>query len=110
MKHLPHSFCSIRPLIPTFCQHVTTSQQTSDVVVTPNIKNEILGAMIGFFLPDHSSVRLVNAETAHPEVPDGLTKMPRQVLLPSFTIVYLVALSETVAISVDPAWFTLVHE
>ena len=77
------------------------------MIVAPNVKDQIPGAVIGLLLADHSAVGLVHAEAAHPKISDGLSEMSGQIFLPRLAVADLMAKREAVAIRVDPAG--LVH-
>src|SRR5262245_7924594 len=77
------------------------------MVISPDVKDHILGAMVCLLFTDHSAISLIRPITAHPKISDGLSEMSGQILLPSLAVTYLVALREAVAVGVDPAW--LVH-
>jgi len=66
--------------------------------------------MIGPFLPYHPPIGLVNSVAGPCEVPDRFTQMTCEILLPSLGVADLVALSEAVAVGVDPAFPTGVNE
>src|SRR5215831_18887711 len=65
---------------------VAAAQQASDMVVSPDIKNKILRAMLGPLLAEHATIGLIHAVTAHSKVPDGLAEVSSQVFLPSLAV------------------------
>ena len=89
---------------------VAAAQQAADVIVAPDVEDDVLGSVIGSLLPEHPAVRLVDAVAAHAEVPDRLAQVARQVLLPGLAVADLVALREAVAVGVDAALPAGVHE
>ena len=82
---------------------VATAQEATDVIVPPDVEDDVLGAMIGSFLPHHPAVSLVDPVPTHPEIADGFAQVARQVLLPGLAVADLVTLGEAVAVGVDPA-------
>src|SRR5215831_14841062 len=80
---------------------VAAAQQASHMVVSPNVKDEILGTMLGPLLTEHTPIGLIHAVTAHPKIPDGLAEVSRQIFLPGLAVANLVAEGEAVAIGVD---------
>src|SRR5215510_9709007 len=80
---------------------VAAPQQASDVVVPPDIKDHVLGAVLGPLLAQHTPIGLIHTITAHSEIADGLPEMSSQVFLPRLAIADLVTEGETVSIGVD---------
>ena len=105
MKHAPTL------VIPGFVNEgVAAAQQAPNMIVSPNIEDQILRSVVRAFFPNHSPIGLVDSIAAHPEVPDGLTQMAGEILLPGFGVADLVALRKTVAVSVDAAFLPRVDK
>ena len=75
---------------------MAAAQQAPDVIVSPDVEDEVFRAVIGPFLPNHSAIRLVDAVSSHPEVPYRFAQVSCQVLLPRLAVADLVALREAV--------------
>ena len=80
------------------------------MIVTPDVEDHVLGTVVGLFLAQHAAVSLIDSVASHAEIADGLPQVTREILLPRFRIADLVALSEAVAIGVDPAFPAGVRE
>src|SRR5438132_951979 len=89
---------------------MSAAQQTPDVIVAPDIENEVPSPVVGPFFPQHPAVSLIDSIPAHPEVPNRLAQVPRQILLPSLAVADLVALSEAVTVGVDAAFPAGINE
>ncbi len=86
---------------PTKDDGVPASQETAHMVVTPDVEDHILGAVVRFLFADHPSIGLVDAITSHAKVADRFAQMTGQVLLPGFRIADLMTLRKAIAIRVD---------
>ena len=73
------------------------------MVIGEDVEHEVLGGSFGLFLLNHSSVGLMDAVTAVPEITNRLAQVGGEVFLPGFTVIDLIALRETVSVGVYPA-------
>ena len=89
---------------------MAAAQQAADVIVAPDVEDQVFGPVIGAFPRNHPAVGLVDAVAAHAEVPDRLAQVCRQIFLPGLAVADLVALREAVAIGIDAALSAGVHE
>ena len=67
------------------------------MIVPKNIQQYILSRVRTLFLSQHESIGLVDAELAHSVVPNRLSQMARQILLPGFGIIRSMALGKAVS-------------
>ena len=79
---------------------MAAAQQAADVIVAPNVEDQILRPMACPFLSNHPAVSLIDAVPAHAEVPNRLAEMPGQILLPGFPVIDLIAVRKAIAVCV----------
>ena len=60
----------------------------------------MLSSVRTLFLPQHASIGLVDAEIAHSVVPNRLSQMARQILLPGSGIIRSMALGKAVSVRI----------
>src|SRR5689334_22842733 len=105
MKHLPTL------VVPRLVDDsVPASQQASDVIVSPNVEDQVFRTMVGALFADHPPVGLINSKASHAEISDRLAQMSRQILLPGLTVADLVAMSEAVSVGIDAAFFSRIDK
>src|SRR5262245_20432800 len=84
--------------------------ETAGRVVTANLQNQVLCTVAAAFFAQQATIGLIDPMTSGTEVADGLAQVGRQILLPGFPVVDLIAMRKTVAVSVDARFAIRIHE
>ena len=72
--------------IPALGYDVATAHDAAEVIVTPDVEEDVVAAEIANFRAHHAAIRLEGTVAAHAEVANRLTQVGGEVLLPRFVI------------------------
>ena len=74
------------------------------MIFPTNIQQYILSCVRTLFFSQHAPIGLVDAELAHSVVPNRLSRIARQILLPGFGIIRSMALGKAVSLRINASW------